>query len=102
MVFVEEIYKITTSFPKTEVYSLTSQMQRAAISIPSNIAEGFRRNYAKEYKQFLGISLGSCGELETQIEIARRLSYLSTEQATILLNKLEYICKMIQSLIKKL
>jgi four helix bundle protein len=69
---VDEIYKITRLFPKSETYSLASQMQRAAISIPSNIAEGHGRNHTKEYVQFLGISYGSSTELETQLIISKR------------------------------
>ncbi len=102
MDLVEEIYKVTPSFPKSEVYGLASQMQRSSVSIPSNIAEGFRRRHNKEYKQFLNIALGSCGELETQIEIARRLGYITDDQSKILIQSQDYICRMIQTLIKKL
>ena len=70
---VEDIYKITKNFSKEEIYGLTSQLRRSAVSIPSNIAEGFARFHNKEYKQFLFISLGSCAELSTQIIIALRL-----------------------------
>lgn len=70
MRLVAEIYKITRQFPKFEVYALSSQMQRAAVAIPSNIAEGHRRNHKLEYIQFLGIALGSAAELETQLLIA--------------------------------
>jgi len=76
---VKDIYKIVRKFPKLELYSLTSQMQRASISIPINIAEGFNRFHNKEYKQFLYIALGSCAELETQIEIATELIYKRRE-----------------------
>ncbi|MFH1440664.1 MAG: four helix bundle protein [Candidatus Omnitrophota bacterium] len=100
--FVEKVYKITSDFPKTEVYGLVSQMQRAAVSVPSNIAEGFRRKHPLEYRQFLSISLGSCGELETQIEIAKRLGYIKEEQYRELIDDLDYTCKMIQALIKKI
>ena len=62
---VKDIYVLTKKFPKEELYGLTSQMRRSAVSIPSNIAEGFRRYHNKEYKQFLYIVLGSCAELET-------------------------------------
>jgi four helix bundle protein len=77
-------------------------MRRAAVSIPSNIAEGFRRKHAKEYRQFLGIALGSCGELETQLEVARRLAYLDKEQYQKLVEELEYLCRMTQTLMGKL
>ena len=66
---VKDVYEMTGLFPKEELYGLTSQIRRSAISIPSNIAEGFTRFYNKEYRQFLYIALGSCAELETQIII---------------------------------
>ncbi len=69
-----EIYAITEKFPQQELYVLTSQMRRAAVPIPSNIAEGRRRGTRKDYRQFLLIAYGSGSELETQIEIAKRLS----------------------------
>ncbi|OHA26204.1 MAG: hypothetical protein A3C06_03510 [Candidatus Taylorbacteria bacterium RIFCSPHIGHO2_02_FULL_46_13] len=75
MALVTVIYKMTTSFPKHEMFGLTSQIQRSAVSIPSNIAEGRSRGTRKDFCQFLHIALGSCAELETQIEIARSLSY---------------------------
>jgi four helix bundle protein len=102
VLIVEEIYKVTATFPKTETYGLVSQLQRASISVPSNIAEGFRRKYNKEYKQFLSVSLGSCGELETQIEIAKRLGYIDEVKYKKLIEELEYLCKMIQTLIMKI
>jgi four helix bundle protein len=74
---VVELYKITASFPKEEIYGLTSQMRRAAVSIPSNIAEGAGRRGNKEFVQFLHISLGSLAELETQIIIAGRLQFIA-------------------------
>jgi four helix bundle protein len=99
---VENIYKITKNFPKEEMYGLTSQLRRSAISIPSNIAEGFARFSNKEYKQFLFISLGSCAELFTQIIVALRLDYLESKKADQLLNEIDEISKMTMSLIKKL
>ena len=72
---VGEVYRITGNFPKEEVYGLTSQMRRAAISISSNIAEGRRKGSRKDFKNFLQIAFGSGAELETQIEIAKRLSF---------------------------
>ena len=71
MTLVKEIYRVTKLMPKTEAYILVSQMLRAAISIVSNIAEGYKRNHRNEYKQFLGIANGSAGELETQILVAK-------------------------------
>ena len=99
---VEDIYKITKNFPKEEIYGLTSQLRRSAVSIPSNIAEGFARFHNKEYRQFLFISLGSCAELSTQIIIALRLDYLESNEADQLLNEIDEISKMTMSLIKKL
>jgi four helix bundle protein len=69
------VYKLTQGFPKDELYGLTSQMRRAAVSVASNIAEGHGRNSTKEYLRFLGISRGSNYELQTQIEIAKSLSF---------------------------
>lgn len=73
MDLVKEIYLLTEKFPKSEVYGLSSQMQRASVVIPSNIAEGYLRKHKKEYAQFLSISLGSAAELETQILICQSL-----------------------------
>lgn len=75
MQLVVEIYKLTDDYPKTEIYGLISQTRRSAVSIPSNIAEGRRRGSKKDYRQFLIIAYGSGAELETQIEIAKRLSF---------------------------
>jgi len=75
MDLVVAIYDLTDNFPKSEIYGLTSQMRRCSISIPSNIAEGRRRGSPKEFRHFLLISYGSGAELETQIEIAKRLSF---------------------------
>jgi four helix bundle protein len=77
-------------------------MRRASISVPSNIAEGFRRRHNKEYKQFLSISLGSCAELETQVVIARELMYIDKNTEEVLVDKLDHICAMIVNLTKHL
>lgn len=102
MSIVERVYNVTANFPQSEVYALTSQMRRAAVSIPSNISEGFRRQHSKEYKQFLNIALGSCGELETQVEIAKRLGYLLPDACSELTRNLEELCKMIHGLLRKI
>jgi four helix bundle protein len=68
-----EVYKLCKQMPKEEKFGLCSQMQRAAVSIPSNIAEGYRRNNRQEYKQFCGIALGSSAELETQLIVAAKV-----------------------------
>ena len=95
------IYKVTETFPKTEAYGLAQQIRRSSVSIPSNIAEGFRRQHNKEYRQFLYISLGSAGELETQIRIASHLGYLSQE-APLMINMIDEICAMLTGLIQRL
>lgn len=77
MDFVERVYALTSTFPKEEIYGMTSQMRRAAVSIPSNIAEGATRGTTKELLHFLRIADGSLSELDTQIELAKRLGYLS-------------------------
>ena len=99
---VKDIYILTKKFPKEELYGLTSQMRRSAVSIPSNIAEGFRRYHNKEYKQFLYIALGSCAELETQIIIANELDYINETNTTEFIEKIKYICRMTTKLIQKL
>lgn len=76
MTLVTEVYTITTSFPACELYGLTNQMRRCAVSIPSNIAEGYGRNSTGDYKRFLQISVGSLFELQTQLEIAFNLKYI--------------------------
>lgn len=73
MDLVKEIYRLSEQFPKEEIYGLTSQMRRAVVAIPSNIAEGYLRKHRKEFAQFLSISLGSAAELETQILICKIL-----------------------------
>ncbi|MBI5098175.1 MAG: four helix bundle protein [Nitrospirae bacterium] len=77
MKLTESLYKITSHFPKEEQYGLISQIRRAAVSIPSNIAEGAARNSNKEFIQYLYISLGSLSELETQLLLAQRLNFLN-------------------------
>ncbi len=99
---VKDVYILTKKFPKEELYGLTSQMRRSAVSIPSNIAEGFRRYHNKEYKQFLYIVLGSCAELETQIIIANELDYINENDKVELIEKIKYICRMTVKLINKL
>lgn len=99
---VEEIYKLTENFPKSENYGLVSQMQRAAVAIPSNIAEGQKRNHCKEFLQFLYISYGSGAELETQIEICKRLPKTTNLDYNKAENLLEEIMKMLNGIISSL
>jgi four helix bundle protein len=98
--FVKAIYQITTKLPDEEKFGLTSQMRRAAISIPSNIAEGAGRNSRKEFANFLGICQGSIAELETQILIGQDLVYFQNNLAKSLLDELDEISKMIIGLKK--
>jgi four helix bundle protein len=102
MELAEDVYKLCAEFPKHEVYGLNSQLQRAAVSIPSNIAEGQARNSNKEFSHFLGIARGSLAELETQIMLAQRLNYLTTEKADPALEKVEEIGKMLKGLQKSI
>lgn len=99
---VKEIYTTTENFPSKETYGLVSQMRRAAVSIPSNIAEGFRRQHSKEFKQFLSITLGSLAELETQISIAKELGYLQPDNEGMLLEAIDHISRMTTNLAKKI
>ena len=100
MEIVEDVYRLTKEFPREELYGLSAQMRRCAVSIPSNTAEGFTRKHNKEYKQFLYISLGSCAELETQIEIAFRLKYLNEQAKEVLLEKTNHVTCMTMNLLK--
>ena len=97
---VTDIYKFTKNFPKEEIYGLTSQMQRASISYPSNIAEGAARNSKADYIRFIYIALGSLSELETQVIISRNLGYTSDIEE--LLNEIEILRKMTLNFIKYL
>lgn len=82
MDLVEAVYKLTQMFPKQEVYGLTAQIRRAAVSIPSNIAEGEGRNTPKDFARFLSIAYGSLREVETQLTIALRLRYVTETDIT--------------------
>lgn len=96
---VSEIYRLTATFPREEVYSLTAQIKRSAISIPSNIAEGAARESNKEYIRFLYIALGSLAELDTQLLIANDLEFIKSDEYKKLSNKLNEIGKMLSGLI---
>lgn len=101
MTLVKELYKTTQSFPKEELYGITSQIRRAAVSIPSNIAEGYGRGHERELIQFLYIALGSASELETQLIICKDIGYVS-EAVFNELNDLNVeIIKMLSALINK-
>ena len=100
--FVTTIYSITKNFPKEEIYGLTNQIRRAAVSVPSNIAEGFGRNSKNEFKHFLQIAIGSLFELQTQLEITRNLEFISVEKFDVLFSSTREIETMLSSLIRKL
>ncbi len=100
MLLVQEVYFLTKSFPKSELYALASQMQRSAVSIPSNISEGHRRNHKNEFVQFLGIALGSAAELETQVLIAEKL--YSTIEYSVTKGLLDEIQRMLSVMIRNL
>ncbi len=102
MELVTTIYTISKKFPKDEIYGLTNQMCRSAVSIPSNIAEGASRKSTKEYIQFLYISLGSNAELDTQLAISKNLGYINETQFISLSEKTERIGKMLNGIIKYL
>jgi four helix bundle protein len=96
---VTDVYAITKEFPRDELYGLASQIRRASVSIPSNIAEGAARQTKKEFQQFIYIALGSLAELETQLIIAVRLSYCEKKQADVILLKLDEIRRMLSGLL---
>ena len=97
-----EIYRLTKKLPKEELYGLTNQLRRAAISIPSNIAEGNARFSAKEYVRFLSIARGSNAEVETQLLLCVRLDYLTSAEIEETLSLNDEIGKMLTAMIKKL
>lgn len=100
MLMVTEIYKITADFPNEEKFGLTSQLRRAAVSVPSNIAEGCSRNSDGEFKQFLGIARGSISEIETQLLIAINLGFIKDQPQV--LNATEEVGRIISGLIRSM
>jgi four helix bundle protein len=95
------LYKVTNQFPREELYGITAQIRKAAVSVPSNISEGFGRYHNREYKQFLHIALGSCAEMTTQLILAMRLEYVQSATAEKILKEMEEISKMLMALIVK-
>jgi len=87
MLLAEQVYRLSDGFPKHELYGLTSQMRRSAVSVPSNLSEGAARNGNKEFGNFLGIALGSLAELETQVILASRLGYADVSELLIQVNR---------------
>ncbi|WP_408034106.1 four helix bundle protein [Thiorhodovibrio winogradskyi] len=102
MEVVVDVYRLTRGFPREELYGLTQQLRRAAVSIPSNIAEGQARDSPAEFRRFLRIAQGSRAEVETQILIAIRLGYTADANAKNLLSLLEELQKMITKFITRL
>jgi four helix bundle protein len=96
--FVKEIYRITTKYPKSELFGLTSQIKRAAVSIPTNIAEGCGRNSNKELSRFIDIAIGSAFELETLLQISFELNYIEELEYNTLMKDLYEIQKMMYGL----
>jgi four helix bundle protein len=90
----DQVYSATERFPSREVFGLASQMQRAAVSIGSNISEGAGRNSRKEFYQFIGYANGSANELRFQIEVGHRRNYLSEEERNSLVNEIDHILRM--------
>jgi len=99
MDLVTEIYRVTRTFPREEMYGLTNQLRRAAVSVPSNIAEGQARFSKKEFHHFLSHARGSLVEIETQITIAENLEYLSPQQTLTLLNQAAGLGRVLNGLI---
>ncbi len=95
-------YQTTKKFPRSEIYGLVSQLQRAAVSIPANIAEGRERQHSKEFIQHLSIAYGSLAELETHVQIAERLNYIEGSQLKKLLSKTSEVGRMLNGLRKSL
>jgi len=99
---VKVVYNLSKKFPKEELYGLTSQIRRATVSIPSNIAEGYTRKSRQEYTQFLRIAFGSGAELETQLLLAKDLKLAPTEEIYNVYNQLQEVMKMLNKLISSL
>jgi len=102
MLLVTETYKLTKQFPKEEIFGLTSQVRRSAISVPSNIAEGFGRKSNKEFERFINIAIGSLFEYQTQIEIGKNINYLNEQQFNTLYEKSRELEAMMISFAQKM
>lgn len=102
MSLVLEVYRATRSFPKSEVYGITSQLQRAAVSVPANIAEGHGRNSLLEYRHHLHIARGSLAELDTLLMLAGGLDYLTPQQLEALTHRLHTVGRLLNGLLRAL
>jgi len=99
---VTDIYTLTKSFPQEEKFGIVSQLNRASVSIPSNIAEGWGRESSKNYLQFLRISRGSLMETETLLEISKNLNYIKESEFKVISDNIEEVSKILQGLIKSI
>jgi four helix bundle protein len=102
MDLVETVYLLTSNFPKSEIFGLSSQIRRSAVSVPANISEGAARNRPKEFIRFIRFSYGSLSELETHLEISTRLKYIDENTLTGLQNKMRKISAQLSGLIRSL
>lgn len=102
MEIAKKVYAVTAKFPKTELYGLANQMQRAAVSIPSNIAEGQARQHAGEFRQFLHIALGSAAELDTQLRLAIEFGYVSETESQPIFDLIVEVRKISYGILRKL
>ena len=102
MNFVKHVYQATETFPKSEIYGLSSQMRRSAVSIPSNLAEGAARKGKKEFSQYLNIAQGSISEIDTQIELSFILNFIEKDVYNDLMDELNTISKMLFGLSRSL
>ena len=100
--FVSRVYALTSSFPSSELYGIVSQMQRAAVSIPSNIAEGAGRDSNADFSRFISVAEGSACEIETQITIAHEISYIKDEEYNSFLAEIHEIQRMLSGLKRSL
>ncbi len=102
MLLVEDVYRTSLGFPSDERFGLTAQLRRAAVSIPSNIGEGWRRKRRKAYLNHLDIALGSQGEVDVQLELARRLSYTTADDYQKIVQRIDRVGRMLNGLIASL
>ena len=102
MDLVTDCYRVTQNFPRSEIYGLSSQLQRAAVSIPANIAEGQGRQHRQEFIYYLSIAYGSLMELETHLQIAQRLGYIETTEIESLLNVCNQVGRLLNGLLRSL
>ena len=102
ILLVKEVYLLTEKFPASELYTLTSQIRRSAISIPSNIAEGYGRNSLKDYTKFYNVAYGSALELETQLLLGKELRFINERDALKAEQLLNEVCRMLHAMIIKM